>query len=294
MNALTPPPSPHAPTSTWVAPAHWRCVEWVSDLHLHPDRPELSAAWAAYLAQTQADAVFILGDWVDAWVGDDALADPFEAALAQQMRQASAQRAFFFIAGNRDFLFGRAAERATGVQRLPDPLCLHWAGQRWLLSHGDALCVADVAYQRVRQQTRNPAWQQTFLAQPLAQRRAQVAAWRAQSQARKASGAVYADVDAALCLRWLAQAQASHLIHGHTHRPGCTLLAAAPTAPAHPLAGPTASETPAEASPGPSAPARRWCLPDWEPSAQPPRGGGLRLHRGESAPVPFGLPGQPH
>lgn len=268
LSAAAAPPTP--PTPTWVAPAHLRCVELVSDLHLHPDRPDLITAWTAYLAQTQADAVFILGDWVDAWVGDDALGDPFEAGLAQQVCAASAQRSFFFIAGNRDFLFGPLAERVCGMRRLPDPLCLVFAGQRWLLSHGDALCVDDVDYQRVRQQTRSAAWQQAFLAQTLPQRRAQVAAWRAQSQARKASGAVYADVDAALCLQWLDQAQASQLIHGHTHRAGCTQLG-----PMH--AG---------------ASAQRWCLPDWAPSAQPPRGGGLRL-RIDQAPAWFGLPAQP-
>ena len=235
-----------------VAPSHWRTVDFLSDLHLQASEPDTLAAWHHYLQTTPADALFILGDLFEVWVGDDALDDPgsFESQACALLQAASRQRALFFLHGNRDFLIGPGFARHTGATLLHDPTVLVWQGQRLLLSHGDALCLDDVDYQRFRVQARSVQWQEHFLAQPLAQRRAQARGIRAESEARKQSGAVYADVDGPAAIAWLQAAHATTLVHGHTHRPA-----------EHPLAPDV----------------RRVVLSDWDAAAQPPRADVLRL-----------------
>lgn len=235
-----------------VAAPHWRTVDFLSDLHLQASDRATFGAWQRYLAQTPADAVFLLGDLFEVWVGDDALDEPgsFEAECCAVLHAAAQQRSLFFLPGNRDFLVGEAFLRRSGVTGLDDPTVLDFAGQRWLLSHGDALCLDDVAYQRFRSVARSAEWQQQFLAQPLAARRGQARDIRSQSEARKHSGEVYADVDTAVACTWLRSAQAHTLIHGHTHRPGVQGLADGLT---------------------------RCVLSDWDAGAQPPRADILRL-----------------
>ena len=245
-----PPTVPRAEELT-AAPA-WRTVDFLSDLHLDPGHEATVQALAGYLARTPADAIFLLGDLFEVWVGDDALADPgsFESRCCALLAQAARRHALYFLHGNRDFLIGEGFARASGAALLPDPTVLAFAGQRWLLSHGDALCLDDAEYQRFRVLARSPAWQQSFLAVPLAQRRAQARGMRAQSEARKHSGAWYADVDHPAALAWLQAANAQALIHGHTHRPATHVLA-----------------------PG----LLRHVLSDWDLDATPPRAEVLRL-----------------
>ncbi|UJB67094.1 UDP-2,3-diacylglucosamine diphosphatase [Acidovorax sp. YS12] len=245
-----PPTVPRAEELT-AAPA-WRTVDFLSDLHLDPGHEATVQALAGYLARTHADAIFLLGDLFEVWVGDDALADPgsFESRCCALLAQAARQHALYFLHGNRDFLIGEGFARASGAALLPDPTVLAFAGQRWLLSHGDALCLDDAEYQRFRVLARSPAWQQSFLAVPLAQRRAQARGMRAQSEARKHSSAWYADVDHPAALAWLQAANARALIHGHTHRPATHVLA-----------------------PG----LLRHVLSDWDLDATPPRAEVLRL-----------------
>ncbi len=209
------------PAQTLAAPPGWSAVECISDLHLQASEPQTLAAWQRYLHASRASAIFILGDLLEAWVGDDALQEPgsFEAACAATLRMASQQRPIYFMVGNRDFLAGADFLHASGVQGLADPTLFVWGQQRILLSHGDALCLDDVEYQQFRAVSRNPAWQQQLLAQPLAARRALARQVRGESEQRKQSGTEYADADAALVRHWLAQTQAHTLIHGHTHRP---------------------------------------------------------------------------
>ncbi len=238
------------------AAARWQTLDFISDLHLHPSQPATVAVLAAALAHSRADAVFILGDLFDVWVGDDGpqgddAEAAFERACLALLRQAAQQRALYFMVGNRDFLFGPAAAAQAGLQLLDDPTVLHFGGQRWLLSHGDALCLQDTDYLRFRAQVRAPQWQRDFLQRPLPERRRIARELRAQSEARKQAGTMpYADVDAELASSWLQAADAAVLIHGHTHHP-------------------------AEHDLGEGR--RRIVLSDWEPLAQPPRAQVLRL-----------------
>jgi len=205
-----------------AAPAAWRTIDFISDLHLADDTPRGFEAWHRYLLGTNADAVLILGDLFEVWVGDDARHEGFEARCAAVLAQAAAQRYVGFMAGNRDFLVGEALLRDTGVHRLPDPTVVEAFGRRLLLTHGDALCIADVEYQAFRRVVRNPAWQAEQLARPLAQRRALARQMREQSAGAHAQRAPadWVDVDAAGAAAWMKAANASALIHGHTHRPG--------------------------------------------------------------------------
>ena len=156
---------------TLEAPAHWQAVDLISDLHLQASEPGTFEAWRAHMLSTTADAVLLLGDVFEVWVGDDAVAqDPFLQACAQVLRQASTQRFVGFMPGNRDFLVGPSFLNNCAVQALQDPTVLVWGTQRTLLSHGDALCLGDEAYQRFRVVARTPDWQAEFLAKPLTER----------------------------------------------------------------------------------------------------------------------------
>lgn len=229
----------------------WGSVAVISDLHLQEAEAATFEAWARFMAAPGADAVFILGDLFEAWPGDDVLdASTFEARCARVLRESATRRPVFFMHGNRDFLVGEAFAREAGVRLLADPIVLAFGGHRWLLSHGDLLCLEDTDYLRFREQVRDPAWQRELLARPLAERQALARSLRTQSEDRKRSGVPYADVDGVEARAWLGAARAGTLVHGHTHRPA-----------EHPL----------------GAGLRRLVLPDWDAQSQPPRGGGLRL-----------------
>lgn len=240
-----------APPPVLRAPPGWACADFISDLHLQPSEPGTVRAWQRFLEDTRADAVFILGDLFEAWVGDDAaLAPGFAADCTQALRQAAARRPVFFMHGNRDFLVGDELARRCGFTLLADPTTLDFGGQRWLLSHGDALCLADTEYLRFRAQVRTPQWIGAFLQKPLAEREAVARQLRDASLARHAQATPYADVDTVLARQWLQAAGAQALVHGHTHRP-------------------------AEHDLGDGL--RRIVLADWEPEASPLRGEVLRL-----------------
>ena len=245
------------PMATLQAPAAWATVDFISDLHLRAEEPATFDAWANYLRSTPADAVFLLGDVFEVWVGDDVLRDPtaqdecFEARCAHEMAAAAQRLSLFFMHGNRDFLVGQALMTGCGATLLADPTVLDFDGQRWLLSHGDALCLDDTEYLEFRRQVQQSAWRDAFLAKPLAEREAIARSLRTQSEARKHSGATYADVDNAAARQWLQAAGALTLIHGHTHRPATHDLG-------HGL--------------------QRVVLSDWDAAATPPRAEVLRLN----------------
>lgn len=202
-----------------TAPAAWQTVDMISDLHLQAGEPATFEAWRDFLATTPADAVLILGDLFEVWVGDDAAVhDPFLQSCAQVLRQAAQRMHVAFMPGNRDFLMGPSFLDACGVHALSDPTVLQWGDQRILLSHGDALCLDDTDYQRFRQQVRQADWQADFLAKPLSERLALARTMRLQSESHKRSAAVFADADPRMALHWLEASQATRLVHGHTHQ----------------------------------------------------------------------------
>ena len=211
-----PPPS----IAVLHAPAAWQAVDFISDLHLQASDPATFARWSAWLGNTTADAVFILGDLFEVWVGDDVAAQPgFEADCVSVLRAAARKRPVYVMHGNRDFLLGAAFATESGVTLLDDPCALVFGNVGWLLSHGDALCLDDGDYQRFRAQVRSEAWQLDFLSRPLERRQAIARGLRDASDARRHSGVVYGDVDAAAARAWLGHAGSATLIHGHTHRP---------------------------------------------------------------------------
>ena len=208
-----------------AAPPAWRTVDFISDLHLGADDPATFAAWRNYLQTTPADAVFILGDLFEVWVGDDLVANAaradatFEGRCAAELHEVAKRLALFFMHGNRDFLVGPAFMALCDATLLGDPTVLTFAGRRWLLSHGDALCTGDTDYMQFRRQVRGQDWQRDFLARPLAERQEIARDIRRQSEARKRSGIDYGEVDAAAARELLEAAHARTLIHGHTHKP---------------------------------------------------------------------------
>jgi UDP-2,3-diacylglucosamine hydrolase len=203
-----------------TAELSWQAVDFISDLHLQVSEPATFKAWQHYMQTTPADAVFILGDLFEVWVGDDVLQEHgFEHQCAQVIAQTAVRAPVFFMHGNRDFLVGSGLMTACRATLLADPTVLTFKHRRWLLSHGDALCLDDTAYMAFRQQVRSTDWQQTFLTKPLAERQDIARGLRQQSQALKNTGVYYADVDAQAARQLLVRANANTLIHGHTHKP---------------------------------------------------------------------------
>ena len=195
---------------------------FISDLHIDEDRPQVLAGLRRWLdAHADGfDALYLLGDLAEVWVGDDD-DGPAADALRTAMATAAKRTAVYVMRGNRDFLLGDRFAADTGVTLLPDPSVVDVDGQRVLLAHGDAYCTGDAEYQRMRALFRSPAWRADVLAKPLAERRALAAALRNQSRAaneRKASNIM--DVAPAAVAEAMADADASLMVHGHTHRPG--------------------------------------------------------------------------
>lgn len=207
----------------WQVPHDWRAIDLLSDLHLSPALPRTFDAFERHLAHTQADAVLVLGDLFEVWVGDDQARLPFERRCLEALARAAKRCWVGLMVGNRDFLLGPKALEAASAHPLPDPTLLTAFGQAWLLSHGDALCLDDTDYQAFRAQVRSSSWQQTFLARSYAERATVAGQIRAESRARKSASAGpqgWADVDHGAARAWLQSVGASVLVHGHTHRPG--------------------------------------------------------------------------
>jgi UDP-2,3-diacylglucosamine hydrolase len=211
----------------FTAPGKWRTIDFISDLHLQPDHPRTVEAFADHLRCTPADAVFILGDLFDVWVGDDSRHAGFEAEITDALQQAASLRSVAFMAGNRDFLVGVAMLRDCGVMALADPTVLVACGERLLLTHGDALCLEDTAYQQFRAEVRTAHWREAFLARPLAERREVAAKMREASKRhqRDQKPENWADLDIGTTVQWMHEAGTPVMVHGHTHRPGTQELA---------------------------------------------------------------------
>lgn len=194
----------------------------VSDLHLEPQRPDLVRAFLHFLQNRArgAEALYILGDLFEAWIGDDAMG-PFEQEIATALRQlADSGTAVYLMHGNRDFLIGKAFCRQAGCQLLPDRHIADFQGRRVLLMHGDTLCTRDEGYQKLRRILRNPLTLFVLRHLPLASRQKLARKLRNESrQQTRAKAMDITDVTEAEVEREMRAAQVTTLIHGHTHRP---------------------------------------------------------------------------
>ncbi|HNG60618.1 MAG TPA: UDP-2,3-diacylglucosamine diphosphatase [Cellvibrionaceae bacterium] len=194
---------------------------FISDLHLSEETPQIYEAFKDFLTRLQAgDDLYILGDFFDAWIGDDEDA-PFALEVKETLRRLT-QRGVtgYMLPGNRDFLLGETFCRETGLTLLPEEHVITLNGERVLLMHGDSLCTDDTEYMKFRQMVRNPAWQAQVLALPLAQRRAMAAQLRQQSKSLNAMKAEdIMDVNQREVEARMEYWGVSRLIHGHTHRP---------------------------------------------------------------------------
>jgi UDP-2,3-diacylglucosamine hydrolase len=195
---------------------------FISDLHLDAGRPDIGRRLSFCLAAARGRVrqLYILGDLFEAWIGDDG-ADAAATRVAEQLAAFAAQDAeIFFIRGNRDFLLGPDFAARCRMRLLPDPCVVELEGEPTLLMHGDSLCLGDATYQAFRTQTRDIAWQQAFLAQPLAARQAFAEQARAASRMHQQGLAQeITDVDPEAVAATLRQFGIRRLIHGHTHRP---------------------------------------------------------------------------
>jgi UDP-2,3-diacylglucosamine hydrolase len=198
-------------------------ILFISDLHIDAGRPDISGQFIEFLKDeaSGAEALYILGDLFESWVGDDA-PDSGQAEALDAMRSLTAHGVPCFVMhGNRDFLLGQIFCTRSGAQLLPDPLIVTLYGEPVLVMHGDALCTDDRAYQRLRATVRDPDWQRRFLHLSVAQRRALAGAARTGSQAHTASIAyTIGDVNTESVAAAMRAAGATTLLHGHTHRPG--------------------------------------------------------------------------
>ncbi|AZN37622.1 UDP-2,3-diacylglucosamine diphosphatase [Iodobacter ciconiae] len=203
-------------------------ILFISDLHLSPNDPATTAAFHAFLQGPvcAAGALYILGDLFEFWIGDDGLNEAFNTEIVTAIAQLASQGIkVFFLAGNRDFLPGARFASAAKLSILPDPSLIHLHGQTLLISHGDALCTDDLAYQRFRRIVRHPLVQTLFLALPKRWRQSQVKKLRQRSKAsNQIKRSDIMDVNPKATEQLMAQHHVRTLIHGHTHRPAMHIL----------------------------------------------------------------------
>jgi UDP-2,3-diacylglucosamine hydrolase len=195
---------------------------FISDLHLEDSRPEITSVLVTFLRgqAREAEALYILGDLFEFWIGDDFLSATAKS-VARELRELSASGvALWFQHGNRDFLLGQDYAGQCGMSLMPEHLVVDLYGRPTLLLHGDTLCTDDVEYQAFRQQVRNPAFQAMFLRQPIDQRLAIAASARdASKQHTGKTDMAIMDVNDHDVADAFTQANVMHMIHGHTHRP---------------------------------------------------------------------------
>jgi len=195
---------------------------FVSDLHLEADRPDIGNQFINFLQTDvpEADELYILGDLFEAWVGDDDPNTHYGKIKMAIRKVVDKGIPVYFMHGNRDFMIGHQFANETGVEILPDPYPVTMYGERTLLSHGDALCIDDVQYQRVRKMVRDPAWQKSILEKPLKERLRIAAEARRQSLEQTINmNLSIMDVNQDEVVRVIRKHEVDILVHGHTHRP---------------------------------------------------------------------------
>jgi len=195
---------------------------FISDLHLDETRPQITKAFLRFLFNqaAKADALYILGDLFEVWLGDDD-DSPFVGHVKEALqRYGESGVPTYFIHGNRDFLIGQKFADDTGITLLHETTVVDLYDETVLLTHGDALCTLDSAYMEFRQQVRNPNWQAEVLAQPLAVRKQMAAEMRQHSKSMTAMKPEdITDVTPSEVVALMQSEDVSKLIHGHTHRP---------------------------------------------------------------------------
>jgi UDP-2,3-diacylglucosamine hydrolase len=196
---------------------------FIADLHLSRERPRPVELFHRFIGEIapRGCALYILGDFFEAWIGDDDLKDDFHAGLAADLGALGRGGVqVFFLPGNRDFLAGETFARAAGLTLLADPTVIDLFGIPTLLTHGDAYCTDDINYQAFRRQVRDPGWQAAFLARPLAERHALARELRERSeQAKAGKKPEIMDVNIDAVSLAFRDRGVSRIIHGHTHRP---------------------------------------------------------------------------
>jgi UDP-2,3-diacylglucosamine hydrolase len=202
---------------------------FIADLHLQTEEPAITAGFLRFLAGTaqEADALYILGDLFEAWIGDDD-PNPLHRQIAAALKAlADSGVPVYFLHGNRDFLLGQRFARESGMTLLPEEKVLELYGKQLLILHGDTLCTDDAGYQAFRAKVHQPWLQKLFLALPLFIRMRIAAKMRADStSANRNKSQAIMDVNPQAVVNVMEKHQVQHLIHGHTHRPDIHTLTA--------------------------------------------------------------------
>ena len=195
---------------------------FISDLHLSDERPEITILFLEFMRHeaAKAQALYILGDLFEVWLGDDAILPAYQPVVAGISTLTNSGVPVYAMHGNRDFLIGEGFAQQCGCRLLPDPTVIDLDGSRTLLMHGDTLCTDDVEYQRFRSQIRNPDTQRQFLSLAIKERIAVAKHYRDQSREHnRLKSEEIMDVNQTTVLETMRQHGVHRLIHGHTHRP---------------------------------------------------------------------------
>lgn len=194
---------------------------FISDLHLDESHPETAKIFLQFLQglDENVDALYILGDLFEAWIGDDDLSD-FNRTIFNAIHSVSARKIpVYFLHGNRDFLIGKKFAKLTGCTIIPDETIVNVYGESVLLMHGDVLCTKDIAYLKARKWMRNTLLQKAFQMLPLNTRKKIASKLRQKSQQHVKSATMdIMDVTHSEVARIMKKHQITTLIHGHTHR----------------------------------------------------------------------------
>lgn len=196
---------------------------FISDLHLAPERAGIADSFFRFVEgpAAQAEALYVLGDLFEYWIGDDDFTDSFNASIADALAALSRRGvAVRLMQGNRDVLMGEGFAARCGATLMADPALLDLYGTRTLLMHGDTLCTDDIEYMKWRAKARNPEFQARFLAQPIPERKRLILGMRQKSEEHKQGQApAIMDVAAQTVDRVFRESGYPRMIHGHTHRP---------------------------------------------------------------------------
>ena len=197
-------------------------ILFISDLHLSPERPDIIQLFLKFLDEKQdtAQCLYILGDFVEYWLGDDDKAEGLSSVINHLKAFSENETKVYLMHGNRDFLIGHDFASRCGVELIPEPYQLEINQDRILLMHGDTLCTDDTRYQMFRSMVRNPEWQQDFLSKPLTERIQIAQAMRETSkkETQEKTEAIM-DVNQDAVTTAFVEHETRLLIHGHTHRP---------------------------------------------------------------------------